>query len=42
MSQAIQPAALARLFVEGRQLDATEAFDAGLEIVLDGIAAKLG
>ncbi|MEH0841504.1 TetR/AcrR family transcriptional regulator [Micromonospora sp. CPCC 205711] len=33
---------LARLFFEGRQLDAAEAFDAGLEIVLDGIAAKLG
>ncbi|SCL24758.1 transcriptional regulator, TetR family [Micromonospora rhizosphaerae] len=33
---------LARLFREGRQLDAIEAFDAGLEIVLDGIAEKLG
>lgn len=33
---------LARLFTSGRQLGATEAFDAGLEIVLDGIAAKLG
>ncbi|NES13417.1 TetR/AcrR family transcriptional regulator [Micromonospora sp. PPF5-17] len=34
--------ALARLFAQGRQLDAVEAFDAGLEIVLDGIAGKLG
>ncbi|MFC0005349.1 TetR/AcrR family transcriptional regulator C-terminal domain-containing protein [Micromonospora siamensis] len=33
---------LARIFAEGRQLDATEAFDAGLEIVLDGIAPRLG
>ncbi|MGC1210276.1 MAG: TetR/AcrR family transcriptional regulator C-terminal domain-containing protein [Micromonospora sp.] len=33
---------LARLFTEGRQLDATEVFDAGLDIVLDGIAARMG
>ncbi|SCF31198.1 TetR/AcrR family transcriptional regulator C-terminal domain-containing protein [Micromonospora mirobrigensis] len=32
---------LARIFTEGRQLHATEAFEAGLEIVLDGIAARL-
>ncbi|WP_207786316.1 TetR/AcrR family transcriptional regulator C-terminal domain-containing protein, partial [Micromonospora globispora] len=33
---------LARLFTQGQQLDATEVFEAGLEIVLDGIAARLG
>ncbi|MFC4147205.1 TetR/AcrR family transcriptional regulator C-terminal domain-containing protein [Micromonospora mangrovi] len=33
---------LERLFTSGCQLDAIEAFDAGLEIVLDGIAAQLG
>ncbi|MFR9775241.1 TetR/AcrR family transcriptional regulator C-terminal domain-containing protein [Micromonospora sp. MS34] len=33
---------LAWLFAEGAQLDATEMFDAGLEILPDGIAGKLG